>query len=67
MREVELNAIFNLIPDPDKNYVNIQDRKVRMEIERITRIFNIVKEQNKIFAGEALVNYAHLDLLACEN
>ena len=27
MREVELNAIFDLIPDPEKNYVNVNDRE----------------------------------------
>lgn len=67
MREVELNTIFNLIPDPEKNFVNIKDRKIRSEVERITRIFNLVQEQNVAFQGEALVNYAQFDLLACEN
>jgi hypothetical protein len=67
MREVELNTIFNLIPDPEKNFVNINDNKIKNDVERITRIFNMVKEQNEIFQGEAVVNYAQFDLLACEN
>ncbi|MFA6989327.1 MAG: hypothetical protein WC197_04590 [Candidatus Gastranaerophilaceae bacterium] len=67
MREIELNTIFDLIPDPDKNYVNIQNRKIRSEVERITRIFSLIKKQNEMFVGEALVNYAQFDLLACEN
>jgi len=67
MREVELNTIFNLIPDPEKNFVNINNNKIKNDVERITRIFNMVKEQNEIFQGEAVVNYAQFDLLACEN
>jgi hypothetical protein len=67
MREVELNTIFNLIPDPEKNFVNIHNNKIKNDVERITRIFNMVKEQNEIFQGEAVVNYAQFDLLACEN
>jgi len=47
MREVELNAIFNIIAEPEKNVVNIKDRKLRQEVERIVRIFNITNEQRK--------------------
>lgn len=70
MREVELNTIFNLIPDPEKNYVNVQDNKIKAEVERITRIFTMTKEQNKEFQGQAIVNYATcdtLDLVPYEN
>ena len=67
MKEVELNAIFNVTPDPEKNFVNIRDRKVLLEVERIVRVFSLVKAQNLEFQGDAIVNYTNLDLLSCEN
>ena len=67
MKERELNAIFNIIPDPEKSFVNIHDRKIFMEVERIVNVFNLVKAQNLEFKGNAIVNYTNLDLIPCEN
>ena len=67
MKERELNAIFNIIPDPEKSFVNIHDRKVFVEVERIVRVFSLVKAQNEEFKGNAIVNYTNLDLIPCEN
>ncbi|MDD3593036.1 MAG: hypothetical protein PHX18_00240 [Candidatus Gastranaerophilales bacterium] len=67
MNEKELNAIFGIIPDPEKNYINISDRKVLIEVERIVRVFQLVEAQNIEFKGDAVVNYSNLDLIPCEN
>ena len=67
MKERELNAIFDIIPDPEKSFVNIKDRRIFIEVERIVNVFNLVREQNLEFKGNAIVNYADLDLIPCEN
>ena len=67
MKERELNAIFDIIPDPEKSFVNIHDRRICMEVERIVNVFKLVREQNLEFKGSAIVNYADLDLMPCEN
>lgn len=67
MKERELNAIFNIIPDPEKSFVNIKDRRIFFEVERIVKVFSLVKAQNLEFKGSAIVNYANLDLIPCEN
>ena len=67
MKERELNAIFDIIPDPEKSFVNIHDRRIYQEVERIVNVFNLVRKQNIEFKGNAIVNYADLDLIPCEN
>ena len=46
MKEQELNAIMNVIADPDKCILNIHDKKLVGEIERIIRVFEINKTQS---------------------
>jgi len=67
MKERELNAIFNIIPDPEKSFVNIKDRRIFFEVERIVKVFSLVEAQNLEFKGSAIVNYANLDLIPYEN
>ena len=67
MNERELNAIFDIVTDPEKSFVNIHDRKILLEVERIVNVFNLVHAQNCEFKGNAIVNYANLDLIPCEN
>ncbi len=67
MKERELNAIFNIIPDPEKSFVNIHDAKIYGEVSRIVNVFNLVHAQNLEFKGNAIVNYTNLDLIPCEN
>ena len=50
MKEVEINALFNITTDPIKNVYDISTRDNRIELERIIRIFNVVKEQRKTCA-----------------
>ena len=67
MKEREINAIFDIVPDPEKSFVNIHNRHVLIEVERIVNVFNLVHAQNVEFKGNAIVNYTNLDLLPCEN
>ena len=67
MKERELNAIFDIVPDPEKSFVNIHDDKILGEVRRIVNVFNLVHKQNLEFKGSAIVNYASLDLIPCEN
>lgn len=58
MKEYELNTIMNVIADPDKCALNVQDKKLVMEIERIIRIFEINKQQPKnhfMFAIKSMI------------
>lgn len=50
MKETEIKALFDITIDPIKNVYDISSRDNRQEIERIIRIFNIVKEQRKTCA-----------------
>ena len=45
MRELELNTVLNIIPDPEKNVYDISTRKSVEEIKRIIRIFNLAEAQ----------------------
>ncbi|MBE7705961.1 MAG: hypothetical protein E7Z91_01780 [Cyanobacteria bacterium SIG30] len=47
MNESEINALFDITTDPIKNVYDLSTRDSRQEVERIIRIFNIVKEQRK--------------------
>jgi len=67
MREVELNTIFNIVVEPQKNFVNINDKKVRQEIERMVRIFQITNEQKKIFNVLSMASINDFELLHSSN
>lgn len=45
MNESKLRALFGVIPDPEKNVIDVKNIKNRNEIERIVRIFAIKQEQ----------------------
>lgn len=45
MTEVELNALFNIIPEKVKNVYATNTIKSQEEIRRMVRIFNIAREQ----------------------
>lgn len=45
MREIELNTVLNIIPDPEKNVYDISTRKSVEEIKRIVRIFKLAEAQ----------------------
>ena len=45
MTEIELNTIFNIVSDPEKNVYELDSVKKIQEIQRMARIFNIAREQ----------------------
>lgn len=47
MTEVELNALFNISPEREKNVYATNSVKKTEEIRRIAKIFNITREQRK--------------------
>ncbi len=49
MNERELNTLFNIVTEPDKNAYIIDTDKQKREIQRIIRIFEISKSQQKSF------------------
>ena len=49
MNERELNTLFNIVTEPDKNAYTIDTDKQKREIQRIIRIFEISKSQRNSF------------------
>ncbi len=49
MNERELNTLFNIVTEPDKNAYAIDTDKQKREIQRIIRIFEISKSQRNSF------------------
>lgn len=49
MNERELNTLFNIVTEPDKNAYIIDTDKQKREIQRIIRIFEISKGQRENF------------------
>ena len=47
MTEVELNALFNISPEKEKNVYATNSLKNVQEIQRIIRVFNIAKQQRE--------------------
>ena len=47
MTEVELNALFNITPEKEKNVYVTNSLKNVEEIRRIVKIFNIAKDQRE--------------------
>lgn len=63
MTETELNTIFNIVCDPEKNVYKLDNVKKIQEVQRIARVFNIVKEQrttSKQISARALVAFKML-------
>lgn len=63
MTEIELNTIFNIVCDPEKNVYVLDSTKKIQEVQRIARVFNIAKEQRKIskeISARALVAFKML-------
>lgn len=63
MTEIELNAIFNIVCDPEKNVYVLDSVKKIEEVRRIARIFNIALSQratSKPIAARGLVAFKML-------
>ena len=60
MTEVELNALFNIFPEKEKNVYATNTLKSREEIRRIVKIFSIAKSQrdtSKSIAARSLAAF----------
>ncbi len=49
MNERELNTLFNIVTEPEKNAYLLNDNEKVSEIQRIIRIFEISREQKQSF------------------
>ena len=49
MNERELNTLFNIVTEPEKNAYLLNDNEKVSEIKRIIRIFEISREQKQSF------------------
>ena len=67
MRELELNTIMGVIADPEKSALNIHDKQLVADIERIVRIFKINKEQNNKHRMFAIKNMVTMRLVLSNN
>ena len=47
MNERELNTLFNIVTEPEKNAYLLNDNEKVSEIQRIIRIFEISREQKQ--------------------
>lgn len=63
MTEIELNTIFNIVSDPEKNVYALDSVKKIQEVQRIARVFNIAREQrvtSKPISARGLVAFKML-------
>ena len=67
MREFELNTIMGVIADPIKSAINIKDRKLVNDVERIVRIMEISKKQANKHRLLSLRNMATMHLVLSNN
>ena len=67
MKEHELNTIMNVVSDPIKGAINIHDKKMVGEIERIVRIFEINKTQPKNHIMFAIKSMKAMHLVLSNN
>ena len=67
MREFELNTIMGVIADPEKSALNIHDKQLVADIERIVRIFKINKEQKNKHKLFSIKNMATMHLVLSNN
>ena len=67
MRELELNTILGVISDPEKSAIDIHDKNLAADIERIVRIFKINKEQSNKHRMFSIKNVATMHLVLSNN
>lgn len=67
MTEVELNALFNISPEREKNVYATNTIKSVEEIRRIVKIFNITSEQKESKAISARGLAAFRTILTSNN
>ena len=67
MREFELNTIMGVVSDPIKSALNIGDKKLVSDVERIVRIMEISKLQANKHRLLSLKNMATMHLVLSNN
>ena len=67
MREFELNTIMGVIADPIKSAINIYDKNLVADVERIVRIMEISKKQSIKHRLLSLRNMATMHLVLSNN
>lgn len=67
MREFELNTIMGMVSDPIKSAVNIADKKLVGDIQRIVRVMEISKEQSNKHRILSIRNMATMHLVLSNN
>ncbi len=67
MREHELNTIMGVVADPEKSAIDINNRQLVADIERIVRIFQINKSQNNKHKMFAIKNMVTMRLVLSNN
>ncbi len=67
MREFELNTIMGVIADPIKSALNIRDKRLVSDIERIVRVMEISKQQANKHKMLSIKNMATMHLVLSNN
>ena len=67
MREFELNTIMGVIADPEKSALDLNDKKLVADVERIVRVLVINKEQSNKHHLLSLRNMATMHLVLSNN
>ena len=67
MREFELNTIMGVIADPEKSALDLNDKKLVADVERIVRVLVINKEQSNKQHLLSLRNMATMHLVLSNN
>ena len=67
MRELELNTIMGVIADPERSMLNIHDKKLVADLERLVKIMEINKAQDNKHRLLAIKNMATMKLLLSNN
>jgi hypothetical protein len=45
MNELQMSVVLGIVIEPEANKVNVADRKLRDEVSRMLRIFQLAREQ----------------------
>ena len=67
MRELELNTIMGVIADPEKSALDIHNKKLVADVERLIRIMEINKSQDNKHRLFAIRSMATMRLVLSNN
>lgn len=67
MREFELNTIMGVIADPVKSAIDLNDKKLVADVERLVRVLELNKEQSNKHRLLSLRNMASMHLVLSNN